>query len=606
MIDKNRNETDSPVPEMAIDETDVKKQGEETNTGIRPGFFTRVFCKVFQVKRPDLLAFFFNYQKKYIPLAIVIGIILFVNVILIQLPMPLIIRHFIDHILPSKDFSQLNLLCLVLLGAIILGLSSGLYMQFLIIKYKSKVHYDLERSLYQHIQELPMKYFARRPSGYILSRIGEISSVEQIMADTVLNALKDFVAMIIVSVLILQLHTKFGLIALIILPFFILSVKIFHKPIKEINKKSSEAYAQYTGKLEKNINSIEKIKSSVKEKKIGQRIADQLSSVIGLRIQSQKINAYASLTAGFVGMAPGFILFWYGGSEIMSDALSVGTFFAISSYITQLYGPARRLTDVGYRISQAMAGIERIYEVFKEKEEVQDGETIDEINEIRLNNVMFAYEKDKLILNNLNIHFKKGERLAIVGESGQGKSTLIKMLLKFYPPDSGEILISGKNINTIAVKSLRKKIAYISQKQRLLEDEFSEKIKDPGVLDLLKKLRLQKDFDSENIHVAEFSGGELQKIELMESILSEADVLIVDEGTSNIDYNSEKIVLTELFEHYKEKITIFIAHRLNSIIDFDRIIVMDNGRIVEEGAHSQLIQNRGKYSFLWGSQGNQD
>lgn len=561
--------------------------------------------KIFKVKQKELLRFFFSYQKKYLSLAIWASLLLLLNVLLMQFPMPLFTRYLIDKIIPAGDFRMLNIMCLVLLGVIIFSQISSYFYRYLVVRFKTRVHYDLERDLYLHVQHLPMSYFSRRSSGYILSRISEISSAETMMADTFLNMAREALTMIGGAVLIVYFHFKLGLISLIILPFFVFSVKVFHKHIKEINKKLKEENAQYTGKLEKNINSIEKIKSSVKEEKIGNRLMEKLSCVLKLRVKSQMIHAFAAIVAGFIGVLAPFILLWYGASEIMSGNLSLGTYFAMNSYLAYLYGPARRLTDVGYQLSQAMAGLERIYEVFQENQEDQGGEAINEIREIVFEDVNFSYNKEEdatPILNNLNFKIKKGERIAVVGESGQGKSTLVKMLLKFYRPDSGSIQFSGMDITTIAVKSLRRRIAYISQSQRLLEDEFSERVKEPGVLDLLTKFRLGKSIDSEKVHQTEFSGGELQKIELMEAILDNADVLIVDEGTSNIDYNSEKIVLEELFSKYSDKIVIFIAHRLNSVTDFPRIAVIDKGRVAEEGTHSELIEKEGRYHFLWGIQ----
>jgi ABC-type bacteriocin/lantibiotic exporter with double-glycine peptidase domain len=312
--------------------------------------------------------------------------------------------------------------------------------------------------------------------------------------------------------------------------------------------------------------------------------------------------ALAGIIAAFIGAISPFVVLWYGVSEIMRGSLTLGTFVAINAFLTYLYGPARRLTNIGYTFSQAMAGLERIYEIFNENEESKTGEPAVDIKNIVFENVNFSYNGSEPVLNNLNLEIKKGEKVAVVGESGQGKSTIVKMILKFFQPDTGHIYFSGIDSRDIAVKSLRNKIAYVSQKQKILEEELRENIDDSVVKGLLKKFRLDKAIAGNDIHQTEFSGGEIQKIELMESVLKEADVLIVDEGTSNIDYNSEKIVLKELFNTYKDKIIIFIAHRLSTVTDFERIVVIDKGRVDEQGTHIKLIENQGKYHFLWGMQ----
>ncbi|MCP4146856.1 MAG: ABC transporter ATP-binding protein [bacterium] len=560
---------------------------------------TRVFKEKKFFKNKQLIRFFYNYQKKYYLLAIGIGILLFINVVL-TLPMPLVTRFLIDKVIPSRDFALLNMMCLLLLGVILFAQLSAFSMRYLTLKYKARIHYDLEKELYYHVQDLPMNYFARRPSGYILSRIAEVSSVEAVMADTFLLILRDIVTMLVGAFFILRYNLVLGIVSLGMLPFFIFSIKAFHKKIKGVNKKLHEESAQYTGKLEQNINSIEKIKSSVKEEKVGRRVLDRLSSVIKLRIKAQLISAFAGIVSSFIGMIAPFVVLWYGVSEIMRGNLTLGTFVAINSFLGYLFQPARRLTDVGYSFSQAMAGMERIYEVFMEKEEDKSGDPIHCIDEIHFQNVDFSYNEEVQVIKNLNLKIKKGERIALVGESGQGKSTMVKLIMKFYTPGAGNLYISGRPIDSIGVKSLRQKIAYISQKQKILEEELEDDADNPNLQALLKKFRLGKSINSQDMHQTEFSGGEVQKLELSESILRDADVLIVDEGTSNIDYNSERVILNELFSKYKDKIIIFIAHRLNSITDFERIVVMDKGTIAEEGTHDVLSENEGKYRFLWG------
>jgi ABC-type bacteriocin/lantibiotic exporter with double-glycine peptidase domain len=554
-------------------------------------------------KKKELFHFFFSYQKKYLHIGIGTALLLLMNVLL-QLPMPLVTRYLIDHIIPSKNFKALNILCIVLLVIIVLRLTGNYFMQYLIAKYKTKVRYDMERDLYLHIQELPLCFFTRRKSGYILSRISEVSSAESIMADTFIFILRDIITILVGAVLILKLHFHLGIVSLLLLPFFIYSIKVFHKKIKSINKKLIEENAQYTGKLEKNIDAVEKIKSGVKEEVEGKRISVKLFSVIGLRFKSDLVSALASTVSAFIGTIAPFIILWYGVAEIIRGNLTLGTFFAINSFLAYLYNPARELTNTGFNISRAMAGLERILELFKEEPELPGGEPIPTIDSIEFRDVEFSYNEEDRILKNFNLKINKGEKVAVVGESGEGKSTMVKMILKFYAPTQGEIYLSGMNLRDIETKSLRKKIAYISQRQTILEEDLEEKVKDETVLKLLKKIKFYKSIGEINneLQQKEFSGGEIQKIEIVESLVKDADMLIIDEGTSNIDFNAERIVLDELLKKYKDKIVIFIAHRLTSITGFERIIAINNGSIAEDGDHESLFKKKGYYSSLWGKQ----
>lgn len=546
-----------------------------------------------------LFKFFLSYQKPYILLALFSGFLLLINVLL-QLPMPLVTRYLIDNIIPSKNFKALNLLCLALLAVILLRQLSGYLMRVLIAKYKAKVHFDLERDLYLHIQQLPLHFFTSKPSGYILSRISEVSSAEALMADTFLSVLKDFLTLLVGAILILKLHFKLGIVSLLILPLFIFSLASFHKRLKSINKTLREESAKYFGKLEKNINSIEKIKTSLKEEDEGERVSKRLLSVTSLNIKSEIFSALASTVSSFIGLIAPFFVLWYGVSEIIRGNLTLGTFFAINSFLAYLYGPAQRLTEIGYSLSRALAGLERVYEIFSEKEEEKGGEEIDEIGDIEFSNVSFSYNGSEKVLNGLNIKINKGEKVAIVGRSGEGKSTIVRLILKLYEPMDGKILISGKDIKTINRKSLRGKISYISQNQKILEEDIEERKEE--LKEIVRDLGIGETFEREQILQSGLSGGEAQRLEIAEALVKRAELLIVDEGTSNLDYETERRALKALIEKYKEKTVIFVAHRLTSIKEFDRILVLDNGKIVEEGKHGELIKKGGTYALLWSSQ----
>lgn len=556
-----------------------------------------------KIKPKELIKFFFSFQRKYQYLAVFAAIILLINVLL-QLPMPLITRYLIDIIIPAKNFAALNFLSLGLFGIIIFRQAIGYLMEYLLAKYKAKVRFDLEQALYMHIQTLPLDYFNKKQSGYILSRISEVSSIESVMADTFLYILRDTLTIIVGAVLILSMHFQLGIISLLILPLFVYSLKFFHHKIKDINTILRESSAKYYGKVERNITAMEKIKSAVKEETEGRRLSEKLGTVINLGLKSELLNAFASTVTSFLGVIAPFIVLWYGVSSIMKGTLTLGTFFAINSFLGYLYKPASSLTSTGFSLSRAMAALERIYEIFHEPGENFEGEDIQSIESIQFKDVGFKYTSDQWALYDLNLTFKRGQKAAVVGESGQGKSTMIKMMLKFYLPQTGNILFSGKDAADISARSIRRKIAYVSQSLQLLEDEIEEKVNNPQVKEWLTLFRFDKNFNGPNGEAAapgsqilqkSFSGGEVQKLEIIDTLLQDADVLIIDEGTSNVDYNAEKILLQELFRKYQDKIIIFIAHRLTTITDFDRIMVMDGGCIVEAGAHQELLDKQGKY-----------
>ncbi len=327
-------------------------------------------------------------------------------------------------------------------------------------------------------------------------------------------------------------------------------------------------------------------------------------TVTSLNIKSEIFSALASSVSSFIGLIAPFIVLWYGVSEIIRGDLTLGTFFAINSFLGYLYGPAQRLTEVGYSISRAIAGLERVYEVFSEKEEEEEeeeeGDEISEIGDIEFSDVSFSYNGNERVLEGLSFKIKKGEKVAIVGRSGEGKSTIVRLILKLYQPMDGKILISGKDIRTIDRKSLREKISYISQNQKILEEDIEDRKSE--LMEIVKDLGIEETFERGNILQSGISGGEAPRLEIAEALVKEGELLIIDEGTSNLDYETERKALKALLQKYKEKTVIFIAHRLSSIKEFDRILVLESGRIVEEGTHDELIRKSGIYSLLWKSQ----
>lgn len=549
--------------------------------------------------KKNLITFLFKYQKPYLKLAFGAGILLLLFELL-QLPTPLITRYLIDHVIPSGNFSLLHLFCGILLAVITIKQLSAYFMRILLIKFKSYVHLDLEKSMYLHIQELPMDFFHKNPPGYLMSRISELSSAETLMADTFLSIIKDILTLIVCVTAILYLNFKIGLMALAALPFFIYSIKHFHKKLKLSNRVVYEKTARYSSNLEKNLNAIEKIKTAVLEDKEGERLSNRLKDVVFSRINNEKLNTIAKLTASSIAIIPPFLVIYYGVMEIMKGHLTLGTFIAINAFITNLFGPAQNLTEIGYSFSRSFAGLERIHEIFTLPAEDNSGLTIPKIKDIEFKQVTFSYDNKTNVLKDLSFKIHPGEKVGIVGKSGMGKSTIVKMILKLLTCQQGEISISSTNITHIQRKNLRQKISYISQSLMILDADVKERQDNSEIRSILNRFKVN--LEGKEFFKQELSGGEVQRLEIAEHLLRDADLLIIDEGTSNLDYESEREVLQALMQKYKDKTVIVIAHRLHSISEFQRLLVLENGQIQEEGSHEELINLNGIYRALWEKQ----
>ncbi len=548
------------------------------------------------INNKKMLKFFLRYQKPHLKTGVIIGCLLLLNVLL-RLPMPLVARFMIDKVIISKDFKTLNFLSIGLFFFILFSQITRYIARVMLAKYKASIRYEMENDLYLHIQKLPMNYFSDKKTGYIMERMSELSSADILMVETIVDIIKNVLTFLTGLILLLKLHLLIGIISVSVLPFFIYAIKKFHKKLKYVNMELYEAGANYQGKLECNINSIERIKTKVKEIKEGERFSRKLKVYLNKEVKSEKISIIASIVASFIGVIAPFIVLWFGISEIIKGNLTLGSYFAINAFLGYLYGPAQNLTGISYRISQAMAGLERVYELFDLKEEESGNTEISEIKDIVYKNVDFSYTKDKPVLNKINLTIRKGEKIAIVGKSGEGKSTILKLLLKLYLPQAGNIYVSGINIEKVINQSIRSKICYISQNSTILEEDVEELISSGEIKKTLIKFNLNPNI--KRILQKRLSGGEVQRIDLAEVLVNKKDLLLLDEATASLDYKSEKIVLKAIFEQYKNKTVIFVAHRLTSVMNFERIIVIDKGRVVEEGSHRQLLKKKGVYYSLW-------
>ncbi len=559
---------------------------------------------MFEIIRSKSLKFFIYYQKRYIKIILGALMVLLLSVAL-KLPTPLITKHLIDKIIPSGDYSALHQLCLLLFGLILMHNIAQLFLKIILARYSVAIRKAIETDFYKHLQKLPMKYFLNNQSGYIVSRVNEIANTEQVMASTMVQIIRDVVTMIVGAYLILKMNLEIGLVSLIILPLFIYSIKAFHGRIKKINIAINEERAKYLGKLERNVSAIERIKASVKEETELSRVVDRIKAVLKLKLDSEVLAGLASVTSSFVGMIAPFFVLWYGVSEIMKGELLLGEFFAINSFLAFIYGPAHNLTNIGYIISKALAGLDRVHEIFQEAEEKCGSDEVECFDSIDIKDLSFQYgDNGDYVLKNINLSFRAGDRVAVVGRSGSGKSTLVKILLKILEDYEGEILVSGKNIKDLDNSSYRSEISYLGQNQQLLEEDLEELLiqceERRDMIGIGKLCNLDLDRLSEKVVQKQISGGEAQRLDVFENLITGARALqIIDEGTSNIDSITENMIFEELFEQYKERIIIYITHDLKSVAGFDRIIVMENGCIVQDGNHDDLLDQNDEYRELW-------
>lgn len=412
--------------------------------------------------------------------------------------------------------------------------------------------------------------------------------------------LKDSIMFLVGSILILNLHAGIGMVALLALPLFVYAVKRFHARIKDLNGDWKERLARYSGFLERHIQAIEKIKANNREAQTTDQIKKRMADILKTRIDCGMTTTLGTICATTISGAVPIAVLWYGVSEIIGGSLSLGSFVAISAFLAYLFGPARRFSEMGYSFSSALAGLERVYRLFQEKQEATEGQPSSSLDSIEFQKVSFAFRGTEDILRDLSFSIGKGEKVALVGHNDRGKSTIAKMLLKFYQPRCGTIKISGLDIRGVETRSLRDKIAYIPQRTMILEEDWTL-LSDKGDQGLNPLFKLNESLAAERASERCLSGGESQKIEILLAIKKNAELVIVDEGSANLDVQAERTFVERLLD-IPQQTVIYIAHRLHTLPAFDRIIVLDDGRVAAQGNHRQLLNQSGLYQQFWNRQ----
>ena len=534
---------------------------------------------------------------------------------MLNLGMPQIIRIILDDAIVNKD-SEL-LIKLIILYSLILIASAAirLFLEYIYSKLRIKLSIYLKTKVLKHLSKLSGQYYSNIKTGEILNIIeNDIAILGNIGVETLFSLIMDLIIAVISFTLLIKMQSEL-LIMVIILQLIILLVQ--SKFTNLIAKKTSEIRT-YNGKLANIIQEyIFNIMNVVISKSTLYFFRRYFKSQRELAKNKIKLDVifYSNIAISSV-LANLIIIFIYGfgGLKIIKGEMSIGELIVFQQYTNMLITPCIRIIKSNTKIQQSLVSIDRVFSILDENIDIiqnNNGKLFDPNleSDIQLCNVNFAYGNKK-ILNNINMSFKNGCITAIIGSSGCGKSTLVNLLFRLWDIDKGEILIDGESIKKYNLKSFRKNISIISQDLLLLDDSIFnnltlgrnkislQKVEDVcnnvGLLEYINGLE-----DGFNTNIGEngtkLSGGQKQRIAIARAILNDTKVIIFDEATSSLDNISQKVILQNIKPFLKNKVVIIVAHRLSTIKDADNIYIMNNGEVIEEGSHDELLLNKGAY-----------
>ena len=567
-----------------------------------------------------LLAFFKPYKK-----FIIVATILTITISALAALRPRLTPIAIDDKIANGDLPGLQMIILIMLGTLVVQGVIQYGMTYLTSWIGQKIIFDLRRKIFRHIMTLDLKYFDRNPIGRIVTRVtGDVEVLFEVFSSGLVTAFGDIFLIIWILFFMFDLDPRLTLVTLAVLPILIFATSVFRKKVRESYRRIRILVAKLNSFIQEHISGIMIVQYFVKERKtiedferINREHTEQnKKSVFYYAVFFPVVELIGALSAG--------LIIWYGGGQVVQNAVSIGVIVSFIQFTEMFFRPIRDLSEKYNILQTAMASSERIFELLDEKPVINESANPVEIGkfkgDIEFKNVWFAYSKEDYVLKNVSFRISEGEKVAFVGATGAGKTTIISLLTRFYDVSKGQITIDGIDIKEIAQKELRRNIAVVLQdvflfsgdiysnitlnNPEISEKKVAESVKNAGLEDYIRSIP-EGLGRKVNERGSTLSVGQKQLISFARALAYDPSILILDEATSSVDTNTEILIQTAIRKLIEGRTSIIIAHRLSTIQNCDKIIVMHKGEIKEMGTHQELLENEGLYYKLYQLQYNE-
>jgi subfamily B ATP-binding cassette protein MsbA len=529
-----------------------------------------------------------------------------------------IVKPVLDKIFFEKNASMLYL---IPFGVVLLYLTKGLftYLQAYLMGFVGqKVVTDIRNLVFDRLQRQPLSFFDKTPTGASISRImNDVTLVQTSISEAFTAVLLDAFSIFGLIFVVFYRDWKLATLAFIVLPFAIYPIVSFGKKLRKISTKTQRSIARLTSFLHETITGQRIVKAFSMEEYENRRFALENEDLFRINMKRYKVRALSHPVMELLGGIAMAVIIFYGGKEVISGASTPGNFFSFTAALLMLYEPIKRLNKENHNIQQGLAASQRVFEIVDREPEILDRENAKAMDRvlgtIEVKQVYFKYD-EKPVLKDVTLKINRNEVLAVVGKSGEGKTTLANLIPRFYDVSQGSIEIDGVDIRDVTLRSLRNNIALVTQDVILFNDTIRNNIAYGGddldeekIVEAAKMafahdfiLRQPKGYDT---MVGEkgirLSGGQKQRIAIARALFKDAPILILDEATSALDTASEMEVQKALENLMKGRTTIIIAHRLSTVMNADTIVVIEGGTIAQQGTHNDLITSEGAYKRLY-------
>ncbi len=535
-----------------------------------------------------------------------------------------VLDHLLHQVAPHASLAgQAN----VLLGLVIAGLLTMGFVMFgrgyLVGIGGQKVIFKLRNDLYEHIQGLSLSFFQQNRSGSIVSRLtSDIALAQNFIGNACTLLWMDSLSVIGIVIWLFLLSPRMAAVSLIVLPFWVFSVRFFGQRIRKASHAVQEGLSELSGQVQEKVAGATVVQAFAREKRETRLFHRMHRSLYDRQVTTVRYQALNMAASNVLTSVAPITVVLFGAHEVLAGRMTTGMMITFWTTLGLFYMPLQRLTDMAAVIANAGAAIDRIFDIFDITPDIADADGAVALpakiaGHVELRNVSFGYDPDVPILKGLNLDIKPGEVIAFVGPSGAGKSTLVNLVPRFYDVTGGEILVDGQNIADVKVKSLRNNIGMVLQDNILFTGTIKENILygRPGATDeeIVEAAvaanahhfieALEGGYETEiGERGTKLSGGQKQRLAITRAFLRDPRILILDEATSALDSESEKLIQNALNRLMIGRTTLIIAHRLSTIMHADKIVAMQDGRIIEVGTHADLLANRSLYYHLYKAQ----
>jgi subfamily B ATP-binding cassette protein MsbA len=540
----------------------------------------------------------------------------------IGLTFPLVIVRLLDAVLQQQNLALLNGLALALLGMFLLQALLTFGQSYILNVVGERIVLDLRVALYRHLQSLSLDFFASRRTGEILSRLSsDVTQVRAVLTSNITQLLSSLIALVGSVIIVFLLNPRLVGFVLVLALGVVAVAASFGRMLRRLSTRAQDELASATVAVEEGLQGVRVVKSFARESYEVERYAAAMERTLGASLRLALLrSAFGGLMAflGFSGIAA---ILWFSGREVLAGRLAFSTISGFVIYAITIGASLGQLSGLYGQFSEALGAVRCVFEILDTRPTVTNAPGAPDLpsvaGAISFENVSFAYEPGREVLHQISLTVPPGEIVALVGPSGAGKSTLFNLIPRFYDPTSGTVAIDGIDVRAVTQRSLREQIGLVPQETMLFAGTIRENIAygrldaDEAAIVAAARAANAHDFIMATPHgydtiVGErgikLSGGQRQRIAIARAMLKDPRILLLDEATSSLDSESEALVQEALERLMRGRTAVIIAHRLSTVAIAHRIVVLDRGRIVEQGSHAELLARQGLYARLYALQ----